>query len=793
MKGCTGLNRSALLLFKEPLKVVEQEFFKCKTPDCLQTFTRVKGKRKREYCKFCAKIRHREKALDSFHTRTLVKAQTQEEISVEFKSRQEASSEKARSILINIWGVTRSEKIDVIYEEGVRTATALKLTPNIFYWTNGPIKTLESIKTNEPRLLEQDNGENIIPGKITYRKEDFAMYQFFDAWRGDGCESFEAYLAEQWECMTGGTVNRGNKYFGKDFYNSPDGPHGRWDEMFIQWKSTLRPEYKQTDMKRWIAEQSEYKKRLLIACRSSYKSTFTLCYLVGAVLCCGDVRLLLISETEPLSDDFIGGFRSFWEIKDPYNPTRFQRLFRFYCIPEGDGESEKFASPMAHLSLFQKTAQSISMNSKGAAGSRADIIVFDDPLSGESVGTDVQRLKTEKRYDAYVEFLEVGGYVHYNATPWHEEDLTAKLLERNEKAGGEGWLYIIDPAFKVKEHARDKDIWSLDFETDVDLMFPARLTPQVLRTKLKDGDPAARTFRMQTLCMFLPEVEETQKLHFDRIWIIRNTITADPRSGEVYGTADLGFSKTKFRDPSCLTLWRRDEDKQLTVLIQEAGHWSTQEKAAAFVRLARQYLSDFKTWIIEKYASWEDLDREIKMEAGKYGVTVPIYWAPVVQSPDAKFRNIKRMESPISRDKIKFVAGPYLENLVNELENLDDTGPKRRSSSIHDDSADSLSIGVRFLCQDTDPDDKSAVQRKEMEEKQEKENRMKALHDRIFGGPSDLIDWRKPPLQPTEEGREIGVGRGAFGIPGLRGPVVGPTQGPEKKFITFSSAPKPNR
>ncbi len=191
--------------------------------------------------------------------------------------------------------------------------------------------------------------------------------------------------------------------------------------MFVQWNPDgLKPGYNQEDMKAWLNAQSEIKKRLLIACRNSYKSNFTLGWLVGAVLCCPDIRLLLVSETRLLSESFIGGFRSFFEVKDINNLTEFQKYHLEGCIEVGEGSADSFVSPLARLDLFQPTAESTSMDSQGAAGRRADVIVFDDPISNMTVGTEVQRAKSVTKYDALLELLEVGGYVLMCCTPWHK-------------------------------------------------------------------------------------------------------------------------------------------------------------------------------------------------------------------------------------------------------------------------------------------------------------------------------------------------------------------------------------
>ena len=756
--------------------VIEKRFpSECKTHGCHNTFQR-NGTRK-EFCDECAAKRPSSSArVKKYRAKQKkLKGETERGV-VGWDSGNSIKKEEALTILAEEWGITRTDKAEIIYEEGLRAAERNNLVPSQFYWRNGPVQARASVATSDPAPQLKYEGPEIIPGKVTFAHEDFALWQFYDRWRTDGCETFEEYLAEQWSCITGGTIDRGNKYFGKDFH---DQPHKKWDEVFISWTPGLSPNYTQEDSKAWLASQSEEKKRLLVACRNSYKSNFTLVYLVGAVLCDPDLRILLISETKPLSKSFIRGFRSFWEISDPYNPTRFQRLFRFFCIPADDGSALEFESPMAHLNLFQPTAASTSMDSQGQAGGRFDIGVFDDPISNMTVTTEDQRLKSQSKFSALLELQEVGGYVHYNATPWHEDDLTATILEQNEKS--QGWLFIIDPAWTVKPECRknnetqkDKTIWELQ-EEDVDLLFPARLTWKVLQKKLKeDLDPTARTFRMQSLCMFLPDEEETDKLHFDRLWFTRNTITVAPPTGEVYGTADLAFTKSKYRDPSALTLWRVTEtrtqspldgseivSKQVTVLTQEVGYWDTTEKARIFVRMARMYPEHFKAWIIEKYTQYEDLARAIELEAMQYSMKIPIVWSQCMSGPTSaflKYRNLKAMETPLQTDKVKFLAGPYLENLIAQCEMLEGTGPKRQSNRKHDDAADSLQLGIRYLI----PKDASdEAELKKIQEAERAALGLKQMHDRIFG--SDMQMQQTSPQQPEQDNR------GPFGIPRTHG------------------------
>jgi hypothetical protein len=755
-------NRKKELPKKRAEQKAKETPIKCETPGCPNTFIKTPN---RKYCDDCFKGRKKGQRMVEWRER---KTERESVEAARWDSKESVKKDAALEIIADAWGITRSHIIETVYTWGSRASEQLKLTNNVFFWTHGPKATKESFEGQQaidtPKIEDENN---IVVGEVTYKRELFVLYIFIEAWRADAT-SFPEWLAERRSCKTDGAIKRGNKYFGRDFH---DKPHGRWEEMFVKWNPDgLEPDYDQESAKRWLASQSEDKKRLLIACRSSYKSNYSLISLIAAVLCLPDIRLLFVTETRPLSLEFLAGFRRYFEISNPREPRKFVRLFPEYCVEEGDGKASEFLSPMRILGLFQPTANSTSMESGGWAGSRADYCLLSDCISSGTVGTEAQIQKSVDNTDAILELIEVGGYVHWEGTPWHENDLYAQIMERNERSLEKDVLVIVDPAWVAKEHAKAKDIWSLQ-EEDVDLLFPARLTWDVLQKKLHGGDPAARKFRMQSLCMFLSEEEDSQKLHFDRVWITRNTLIVPPSINEVYGSADIGFSKSKYRDPSALTLWNTSEirtrspldgsevvTRHVSVLTQEVGHWDTQEKAAVFVRLARMYPEQFKTWIIEKYPQSDDLDRAIQQEAMKYGLRIGIYWSPIVQGVSAKFHSLKAMETPLQNDLIKFVAGPYLENLIIQLEQLDDTGPKRQSSTRKDDSADSLQLGIRYLLATLDSD----AELKKLQQAEREKQQLKFMHDRIFGSPAE-VSYQQPQQEPYNDGR------GIYGIPGLRG------------------------
>ena len=140
----------------------------------------------------------------------------------------------------------------------------------------------------------------------------------------------------------------------------------------------LKRNYTQRDMQNFLAASNDgYKQRLLITSRNSLKSSFMILWGVQALLICGDLRLLLLTETHPLSTLFLQSLRSYLVVKG--TPSRLQALFPEACLDYGDGNSTEFRMPTAHLELVQGVHAS-SFSAKGFAGSRFDFCIIERGL-----------------------------------------------------------------------------------------------------------------------------------------------------------------------------------------------------------------------------------------------------------------------------------------------------------------------------------------------------------------------------------------------------------------------------
>jgi hypothetical protein len=236
---------------------------------------------------------------------------------------------KAEAIEVLGQRIQNLHVIDVAYDLGVLAAERHGITANRFFWVNGLQQTLKSKDQRKEQPLELNHTEEV-EGELTSRGDLFALWDYSISWREQ--ITFEEFLHVRHICKT--DAFELGLILGKDFHEKP---HGAWRDFFPKFQPTLKSGYSQEEMKQWLDKQSVFKDRLLMASRNAYKSSWNVVWLLTAVLCCPDIRLLLVSETSKLSKGFIRGFRNYWEVANKREPTRFQQLFPEHMIPAGDG------------------------------------------------------------------------------------------------------------------------------------------------------------------------------------------------------------------------------------------------------------------------------------------------------------------------------------------------------------------------------------------------------------------------------------------------------------------------
>jgi hypothetical protein len=391
---------------------------------------------------------------------------------------------------------------------------------------NGNIQIVRSFEAKSAQLLPEIADEPVL-GELISRPELFGLYDA--SWAPYENGSFEEFPEFRLQCK------RDAHYLGKEFLGMEgfSDCHKVWADFFPRLDpTTLQPNYTLAQATEWLASQSDVLKDfLLLASRRAYKSTFIRCWLAGMVVTFPDCRILYVSETRPLSRDNIEALRGFFEvqpgIENPY--TRFQRLFPEFTIPTGDGSVLSLENPMRRLRLPQ-SIESSSMDST-VAGRRADVIVFDDPISDVSCTNDTQIAKSVQKRDLLVKLKNKGGIVITLGTPWHHNDLYAQQIERSKKNHDETFSYRIDPAFVVKPQARFKltpQLLPALREDEVErFLLPNGLSWKDLRPDMVNNPPF---FLSQNLCLFPLQEDAELRCQFDH-----DELWARVRPKELFG------------------------------------------------------------------------------------------------------------------------------------------------------------------------------------------------------------------------------------------------------------------
>jgi hypothetical protein len=576
----------------------------------------------------------------------------------------EITKKEARAILQEERGLENQHVIEVCVELAEIAAHHHKLPFTSYLFTRGLLLTLKSREENATFDPPEPNSE--VQCELSTVKELYALWDY-GYWRQP--ETFEEWLQVR-DHAKRDAFFLGRDILGKDFHEV----HKDWADYFPRFNPTLKGDYTQEDMKAWLAEQHEVRDYLLLASRNMYKSSFSLVWAICPILCCPDLRLLLVSETQPLSKGFTKALRGYFEVRNKNNPSKFQQLFPEYCIDPDEGTSLQFECPMAHLGLIQPTVAATSMDS-AAAGQRCDICMFDDPLSNLTVLNETQRQASVDKIALLKKLIEVGGLSTCLGTPWHIEDAYAVMLKENAEDPEHPLHFAIDPCFTIKPEAKGKTLPMLE-EDDVVLRFPERLTWKWCRSEMKaSAKNNYRFFRMQNLVEFVPETEQDEKLVFEQ-HVLNAAVTALSRIPDGDATVlsvDTAWSLSNKADMSSIAALRlftnMAGEKCIAVLEVRAERLRTQELAEALAEMTHRY--NPMIVLVENGPTFETLRTAAAMAGVKYNIQVPLRSVQASNNKNAKFQRIKNLSVLLDQGRLIFAQGEYVTGLFAEAEKLD--------------------------------------------------------------------------------------------------------------------------
>ncbi len=675
------------------------------------------------------------------------KRRREQDINAKYDGENEPTKPEAKRLL-GKRGLKNAHVIDTVYECLVRAAAENNISPNYFLFTNGIVQTLRSFEEKKAQPLPEIASEQVT-GELLTRAELYSLFDSSIAWRED--LSFEEFLTIRRICKTDCFL-LGRDVLNKDFAEC----HRVWTDFFPKFNpDTLPPNYTQKQAIAWLNEQSELKNFLLLASRSSFKSSWSHIWLLSLILCLPDVRVLLVSETRPLAKDFIGVIRSYFETVSGQE-SRFTRLFAEFAIPMGEGTALSLEVPMAHLRLPQ-SIESTSMDS-AVAGRRFDVGLFDDPISNMSCGNDVQIQASHNKFLALLKLRETSGLVCVLGTPWHENDLYSRLITQADENEDSSWTYRVDPAFVVKPEARKKltpIFLPTLVESDIEsFLLPERLNWKFLRQEISNSPSF---FLSQNLCIFPRAADADLRVTFEEKIFrahIRPIGSFDSPFAQEFLSIDRAWSVSKFADFSCVMLGKilPIENKTACAICDVSmDRWKESELVLAVVKMIEKHPAT-RAIIMEKDKGWEELRLAVHRAAALRGLVVPTFIVkPIDITPRAKARRAKRLEQPLSDGRLWFAAAHWTDSVMEQFLKFD--GVTDSNKTRKDDAVDGVALLVDHCLPKTieempavDPDKEKG--REAEAEREAQRERIRMQHSAMFGSNAP---YQKPSTPEPEQ------------------------------------------
>ena len=217
--------------------------------------------------------------------------------------------------------------------------------------------------------------------------------------------------------------------------------------------SFLKPE----PNKEWD-EWSELDEFVTMASRGMLKSTLGAALLTQIILCCPDVRILIISGKMDKAETILAIAR------DPFLSNEVLRfLFPGFAIDIDAVTAETFTTPQRNPALlYRDPTIAIGSFDSVKTGGHHEVILFDDATNENNSNNIENCEKTHALYDACEPLIEPGGYRLFLGTKWHSEDLPEYIMRNSEnekeKTGAPCAQLFILPAWTVRTDGTPKEL-----------------------------------------------------------------------------------------------------------------------------------------------------------------------------------------------------------------------------------------------------------------------------------------------------------------------------------------------
>jgi phage terminase large subunit-like protein len=479
---------------------------------------------------------------------------------------------------------------------------------------------------------------------------------------------------------------------------------------------------------------------MLLDSRGFYKSTINSVDSTQWMLCCPDIRILIITGEYKLAIKFLGAVKKYFSLAEGQEPTAFHLLFPEYVLYGKDGTSD---SPLeCPARLLRQDEPSLWVNSIVAnlSGWHCDIKKGDDIVTDENSNSEEAREKLKEKYDGTDDLLDPHGFMDHIGTRYFTDDWYGMRLSPDKETGEVAAIkYYKRGCWVVKPEYADVPLNKLTAEM-VDLTFPQRWGFNKLRAlllKKMAGTGSDRAFRNQQLNEPTDAAEDSGfKISFTEADLRAHMYQreAAPKSGDIFIVWDWALSDKKTSDYSSgvvARLYKNDAGEWSFVILEIIyDKWKHSELAFQIVALSKRWGP--KVTMIEASNAADMLKDEITRVGHRFGYQPYIYWKQPSRQENAKRNRIKSVEILLNEHRLHFVLGPWIDETFKQLTQY--TGEKKNKGR-KDDIPDAISYltyilpaGARPIIDKVDPDEE-----KRLAEEQAKQIRKQAQYDRYFG------------------------------------------------------------
>lgn len=395
-----------------------------------------------------------------------------------------------------------------------------------------------------------------------------------------------------------------------------------------------------------IEKLSSVKSRLVLYPRGSFKSSIDEADTVQWIICYPNIRIALMTATVQLGTAFVGKVKSFFQVPEQSQLTRFQMLFWEHCVPANRREAEDIFITRARTkrNITEPTLAALGLTAT-TSGQHYEVGKFDDVVSNKNSGpgsTEDQRSDVYNSISMANALIDPFGYKFYLGTPYDADDAWSYLQEKTLNL-----IVLKAPALVIKPHAKKKPFIEL-LDEDVDLLFPfdgsgkPRLSLQFLK-----GECHANEYIFS--CNYMLDPSRTKTVNFTEALLNSCVTNAEglpqPGTYNTFSAWDFADSTGRGSDYSVGTVGWINCFGQLFVVEVLRGKWSPSELSFRVANQAARWRVE-KIYI-EKSPGADFLQNDIIRDLNREGYGESPYpeFFPVDNQKGAKEKRKEMLES----------------------------------------------------------------------------------------------------------------------------------------------------